>query len=89
MLATPCSGWLEADYSGIFLVHLLIAVVETVATQDMDLASMILAQLKELTSCAGNTMQQVAAYFSDGLQCRIEGGRALIIQLTTHSTVTS
>lgn len=67
----------EADYSGICLVHLLIAGAEAVATRDMDLASVILARLKELASCAGNTMQRVAAYFSDGLQCRIEGGRAV------------
>ncbi|KAH7366294.1 hypothetical protein KP509_18G071500 [Ceratopteris richardii] len=71
------AGRSEADYSEICLVHLLIAGAEAVATRDMDLASVILVRLKELVSLAGSTMQRVAAYFSDGLQSRIEGKHSL------------
>ncbi|MCO5568038.1 hypothetical protein L7F22_021734 [Adiantum nelumboides] len=67
----------EADYSEICLVHLLIAGAEAVATRNMDLASVILVRLKELVSFSGSTMQRVAAYFSDGLQSRIEGNHVL------------
>lgn len=71
------AGRSETDYSEICLVHLLIAGAEAVATRDMDLASVILVRLKELVSCSGSTMQRVAAYFSDGLQSRIEGNHVL------------
>ncbi|KAI5064831.1 hypothetical protein GOP47_0019526 [Adiantum capillus-veneris] len=67
----------EADYGEICLVHLLIAGAEAVATRNMDLASVILVRLKELVSLSGSTMQRVAAYFSDGLQSRIEGNHVL------------
>lgn len=67
----------EADYSGIRLVHLLIAAAEAVASRDMDLASVILVRLKELVFVSGSTMQRVAACFKDGLQGRIEGGRLI------------
>eukprot|EP00250_Pteridium_aquilinum_P011098 c19835_g2_i2 orf=219-2528(-) len=71
------AGRSETDYSEVCLVHLLIAGAEAVATRDMDLASVILVRLKELVSCSGSTMQRVAAYFSDGLQSRIEGNHML------------
>eukprot|EP00249_Psilotum_nudum_P020959 c27913_g2_i1 orf=101-2662(-) len=67
----------DVDYNGIRLIHLLIACAEAVATRDMDLGSVILVRLKELVSRTGSTIQRVAAYFCDGLQCRIEGGGVL------------
>ncbi|CAM6128717.1 unnamed protein product [Calypogeia fissa] len=63
----------EDDLTGIRLVHLLLAGAEAVAGGNVDLATVILVRLKELVSRSGSTMQRVAAYFSEGLQYRIEG----------------
>ncbi|KAJ7524951.1 hypothetical protein O6H91_17G029100 [Diphasiastrum complanatum] len=44
---------------------------------NVDLATVILARLKELASCNGSTIQRVASYFTEGLQCRVEGVKSL------------
>lgn len=53
------------------LVTLLIACAEAVSTQSLSLVNHLLQKLGELASPDGSAMQRVAAYFTEGLACRV------------------
>lgn len=53
------------------LVTLLIACAEAVSTQSLSLVNHLLQKLGELASPDGTAMQRVAAYFTEGLACRV------------------
>lgn len=53
------------------LVTLLIACAEAVSTQSLSLVNHLLQKLGELASPEGTAMQRVAAYFTEGLACRV------------------
>lgn len=53
------------------LVTLLIACAEAVSTQSLSLVNHLLPKLGELASPQGTAMQRVAAYFTEGLACRV------------------
>ncbi|ERN08311.1 nodulation-signaling pathway 2 protein [Amborella trichopoda] len=64
------------DSKGLRLVHLLVAAAEAVtgAAKSRDLAWVILVRLKELVSpTQGCNIERLAAYFTEGLQCLLEG----------------
>ncbi|XP_041013421.1 protein NODULATION SIGNALING PATHWAY 2-like [Juglans microcarpa x Juglans regia] len=64
------------DCKGLRLVHLLIAAAEalTGVNKSRDLARVILVRLKELVSPTdGTNMERLAAYFTEALQCLLEG----------------
>lgn len=53
------------------LVTLLIACAEAVSTQSLSLVNHLLQKLGELASPEGTAMQRVAAFFTEGLACRV------------------
>eukprot|EP01018_Ginkgo_biloba_P003273 Gb_35540 [translate_table: standard] len=75
---TECNGS-SADEIGhcdeVRLIHLLIACAEAVAAHNRELASVILARLRESMSGTATTMQRLATYFCHGLECRMEGNK--------------
>ncbi|OAE30977.1 hypothetical protein AXG93_2018s1440 [Marchantia polymorpha subsp. ruderalis] len=55
---------------GLELVNLLLACAEAVATKSLSLVNPLFAQLGELASPEGTSMQRVAAYYTEGLATR-------------------
>ncbi|KAJ7527846.1 hypothetical protein O6H91_16G074200 [Diphasiastrum complanatum] len=56
---------------GMELVNLLLACGEAVSNKNLSLVNPLIARLGELASPDGSSMQRVAAYFTEGLACRI------------------
>ncbi|XP_075516119.1 protein NODULATION SIGNALING PATHWAY 2-like [Primulina tabacum] len=71
-------GGATEDCKGLRLVHLLMAAAEALAgvNKCRELARVILVRLKELLSSnVGTNMERLASYFTDALQCLIDGGK--------------
>ncbi|KAH9328698.1 hypothetical protein KI387_000806, partial [Taxus chinensis] len=63
----------DAQDSGLQLVHLLLACAEAVAREDYLVAHRTLLQLKQVVTPSGDSMQRVASCFTEALHARLMG----------------
>ncbi|KAJ4896604.1 Scarecrow-like protein 3 [Raphanus sativus] len=73
LLSSPSSPFqdLKPEERGLFLIHLLLTCANHVASGSLQNANAALDQLSHLVSPGGDTMQRVAAYFTEALANRI------------------
>lgn len=67
-------SWLQelrSEERGLYLIHLLLACANAVASNNMEYTNAFLEQLSVLASLTGDPMQRVATYFMEGLAARI------------------
>jgi hypothetical protein len=72
--ANPGKTWQGGQQSeevGQELVTLLLACAEAVSTKSLSLLNHLLQKLGELASPKGTSMQRIAAYYTEGLACRV------------------
>ncbi|XWS52576.1 hypothetical protein CRYUN_Cryun11dG0082700 [Craigia yunnanensis] len=72
-LGSPCP-WLrelKSEERGLYLIHLLLTCANHVATGSLENANISLEQISQLASPDGDTMQRMAAYFTEALADRI------------------
>ncbi|KAL9328782.1 hypothetical protein ACSQ67_003785 [Phaseolus vulgaris] len=62
---------LKSEERGLYLIHLLIGCANHVANGSLENANMLLEQISQLASPDGDTIQRVAAYFTQALADRI------------------
>ncbi|KAA3485875.1 scarecrow-like protein 3 [Gossypium australe] len=62
---------LKSEERGLYLIHLLLTCANHVATGSLENANIALEQISELASPDGDTMQRIAAYFTEALADRI------------------
>lgn len=62
---------LRSEERGLYLIHLLLACANAVASNNMEYTNVYLEQLSVLASLTGDPMQRVATYFMEGLAARI------------------
>ncbi|XAR60329.1 hypothetical protein NMG60_11033651 [Bertholletia excelsa] len=62
---------LKSEERGLYLIHLLLACANHVATGSLENANITLDQISQLASPDGDTMQRIAAYFTEALAQRI------------------
>ncbi|XP_047162001.1 scarecrow-like protein 3 [Vigna umbellata] len=62
---------LKSEERGLYLIHLLIGCANQVANGSLENANMLLEQISQLASPDGDTIQRVAAYFTQALADRI------------------
>ncbi|CAN6560386.1 unnamed protein product [Malus baccata var. baccata] len=72
-LGSPCP-WLKelkSEDRGLYLIHLLLTCANHVATGSLENANVALEQISQLAAADGDTMQRIAAYFTEPLADRI------------------
>ncbi|PSR86801.1 Scarecrow-like protein [Actinidia chinensis var. chinensis] len=62
---------LKSEERGLYLIHLLLACANHVATGSLENANITLDQISQLASPDGDTMQRIASYFNEALAERI------------------
>ncbi|XP_048324573.2 scarecrow-like protein 3 [Ziziphus jujuba] len=62
---------LKSEERGLYLIHLLITCANHVAAGNLENANIALEQISHLASPDGDTMQRIAAYFTEALADRI------------------
>lgn len=62
---------LKPEERGLYLIHLLVTCANHVASGSLENANIALDQISHLASPEGDTMQRIAAYFSEALADRI------------------
>ncbi|WCJ39014.1 scarecrow-like 3 [Euphorbia peplus] len=62
---------LKSEERGLYLIHLLIACANHVAAGSVENANISLEHISHLASAEGDTMQRIAAYFTEALADRI------------------
>ncbi|XWS73622.1 hypothetical protein CRYUN_Cryun02cG0144300 [Craigia yunnanensis] len=62
---------LKSEERGLYLIHLLLTCANHVATGSLENANIALEQISQLASPDGDTMQRMAAYFTEALADRI------------------
>lgn len=62
---------LKSEERGLYLIHLLLACANHVANCNLENANIALEQISQLASPDGDTMQRIAAYFTEALADRI------------------
>ncbi|KAI9074877.1 hypothetical protein K1719_043185 [Acacia pycnantha] len=62
---------LKSEERGLYLIHLLLTCTNHVASGSLENANMALEQISHLASPDGDTMQRIAAYFTEALADRI------------------
>ncbi|XP_047317821.1 scarecrow-like protein 3 [Impatiens glandulifera] len=62
---------LKSEERGLYLIHLLLACANHVASSSFENANIILDQISQLASPTGDPMQRIAAYFSEALAQKI------------------
>ncbi len=70
----PGETWQRGQQSeevGQELITLLLACAEAISTKSLSLVNHLLQKLGELASPEGTSMQRVAAYYTEGLACRV------------------
>lgn len=72
--AYPWLKELKSEDRGLYLIHLLLASANHVATGSLENANITLDQISQLASPEGDTMQRIAAYFTEALAERILKG---------------
>ncbi|XP_022753694.1 scarecrow-like protein 3 [Durio zibethinus] len=65
---------LKSEERGLYLIHLLLTCANHVATGSLENANISLEQISQLASPDGDTMQRMAAYFTEALADRILKG---------------
>lgn len=78
MSASPSFGssnpWLKelkSEERGLYLIHLLLACANHVASGSLENANIALDHISQLASPSGDTMQRIASYFNEALADRI------------------
>ncbi|XP_050234247.1 scarecrow-like protein 3 [Mercurialis annua] len=67
----PWPRELKSEERGLYLIHLLLACANHVASGNVENANMSLEHISHLASADGDTMQRIAAYFTEALADRI------------------
>ncbi|KDP24777.1 hypothetical protein JCGZ_25436 [Jatropha curcas] len=62
---------LKSEERGLYLIHLLLTCANHVASGNLENAEIALGQISHLASADGDTMQRIAAYFTEALAHRI------------------
>lgn len=62
---------LKSEERGLYLIHLLLTCANHVASGSLENANIALEQISQLASPDGDTMQRIAAYFTEALADRI------------------
>jgi len=62
---------LKSEERGLYLIHLLLTCANHVAAGSLENANIALEQISQLASPDGDTMQRIAAYFTEALADRI------------------
>ncbi|CAI0541436.1 unnamed protein product [Linum tenue] len=62
---------LKSEERGLYLIHLLLTCANHVATGSLESAEVALGQISQLSAPDGDTMQRIAAYFTEALAERI------------------
>ncbi|KAM1149654.1 hypothetical protein ACFX2B_029914 [Malus domestica] len=62
---------LKSEDRGLYLIHLLLTCANHVATGSLENANVALEQISQLATTDGDTMQRIAAYFTEALVDRI------------------
>lgn len=62
---------LKSEERGLYLIHLLLSCANHVASGSLENANIALEQISQLASPNGDTMQRIAAYFTEALAQRI------------------
>ncbi|KAK8590899.1 hypothetical protein V6N13_030972 [Hibiscus sabdariffa] len=62
---------LKFEERGLYLIHLLLTCANHVANGSLENANIALEQISQLASPDGDTMQRIAAYFTEALADRI------------------
>ncbi|OAY58010.1 scarecrow-like protein 3 [Manihot esculenta] len=62
---------LKSEERGLYLIHLLLTCANHVASGNLENAEIALGQISQLASADGDTMQRIAAYFTEALAQRI------------------
>lgn len=62
---------LKSEERGLYLIHLLLSCANHVANGSLENANLALDQISQLASPDGDTMQRIAAYFTEALAQRI------------------
>ena len=62
---------LKSEERGLYLIHLLLTCANHVAAGSLENANISLEQISQLASADGDTMQRIAAYFTEALADRI------------------
>ncbi|KAJ9146555.1 hypothetical protein P3X46_028804 [Hevea brasiliensis] len=62
---------LKSEERGLYLIHLLLTCANHVASGSLENAEIALGQISQLASADGDTMQRIAAYFTEALAQRI------------------
>ncbi|XP_047322989.1 scarecrow-like protein 3 [Impatiens glandulifera] len=62
---------LKSEERGLYLVHLLVACANHVASGSFENANIVLDQISQLATLNGDTMQRIASYFTEALAQRI------------------
>ncbi|KAJ4978356.1 hypothetical protein NE237_009136 [Protea cynaroides] len=62
---------LKSEERGLYLIHLLLSCANHVASGSLENANIALEQISDLASPEGDTMQRIAAYFTEALADRI------------------
>ncbi|KAK8619872.1 hypothetical protein V6N13_066372 [Hibiscus sabdariffa] len=67
----PWLSELKSEERGLYLIHLLLTCANHVANGSIESANIALEQISQLASPDGDTMQRIAAYFTEALADRI------------------
>ncbi|CAN0922494.1 Scarecrow-like protein 3, partial [Linum grandiflorum] len=73
-VGSPYPSWLrelKSEERGLYLIHLLLTCANHVASGSLENAEIGLAQISQLSAPDGDTMQRIAAYFTQALADRI------------------
>ncbi|KAM1495866.1 hypothetical protein ACFXTO_030540 [Malus domestica] len=62
---------LKSEDHGLYLIHLLLTCANHVATGSLENANVALEQISQLAAADGDTMQRIAAYFTEAFANRI------------------
>ncbi|KAG8663146.1 scarecrow-like protein 3 [Manihot esculenta] len=67
----PMLRELKSEERGLYLIHLLLTCANHVASGDLENAEVALGQISQLASANGDTMQRIAAYFTEALAHKV------------------
>ncbi|PIA48250.1 hypothetical protein AQUCO_01400674v1 [Aquilegia coerulea] len=70
-LGSPWIREMKSEERGLYLIHLLISCANQVAAGSLENANIGLEQISHLASPDGDTMQRIAAYFTEALADRV------------------
>ncbi|KAI4373654.1 hypothetical protein MLD38_011759 [Melastoma candidum] len=62
---------MKSEERGLYLIHLLLTCANHVSAGNLEYANLALEQISQLASVEGDTMQRIAAYFSEALADRM------------------